>query len=265
MWSDVMELFRNYMGTGMIVIWYLISLIYLWINEKRMHVRILFLYVPIALLLVYFNPLSVKLVHGVVGSDIYWRILWLLPVSATIAYVCVCVYGQLARGGKKLRADLAALCMVGAIAVSGGFMYSSPRFSRAENLYHMPEAVIHICDVIQVPGREVMAAFPLELTPYVRQYSPTTCMPYGREMVMKSWGHDNALCDAMEREVIDMEELVPLARQAGCHYVIFPTGQEVTASPESYGWILFQETDGYVIYWDPEVELVIPANLTLRP
>ena len=85
MWSDVMELFRNYMGTGMIVIWYLISLIYLWINEKRMHVRILFLYVPIALLLVYFNPLSVKLVHGVVGSDIYWRILWLLPVSATIA------------------------------------------------------------------------------------------------------------------------------------------------------------------------------------
>ena len=39
MWSDVMELFRNYMGTGMIVIWYLISLIYLWINEKRMHVR----------------------------------------------------------------------------------------------------------------------------------------------------------------------------------------------------------------------------------
>ena len=93
MWSDVMELFRNYMGTGMIVIWYLISLIYLWINEKRMHVRILFLYVPIALLLVYFNPLSVKLVHGVVGSDIYWRILWLLPVSATIAYVCVCVYG----------------------------------------------------------------------------------------------------------------------------------------------------------------------------
>ena len=110
-----------------------------------------------------------------------------------------------------------------------------------------------------------MAAFPLELTPYVRQYSPTTCMPYGREMVMKSWGHDNALCDAMEREVIDMEELVPLARQAGCHYVIFPTGQEVTASPESYGWILFQETDGYVIYRDPEVELVIPANLTRRP
>ena len=50
-----------------------------------------------------------------------------------------------------------------------------------------------------------------------------------------------------------------------CHYVIFPTGQEVTASPESYGWIPFQETDGYVIYRDPEVELVIPANLTRRP
>lgn len=260
MWSDVVELFRNYMGTGMIMIWYLIALIYLWISEKRKPVRILFLYVPIALLLVYFNPLAVRLVHGVVGSDIYWRILWLLPVTATIAYSCVCIYGQIAREGKGVRANLFALCMAGALAASGSFMYSSPRFSRAENLYHMPEAVVHICDAIQVPGREVMAAFPLELTPYVRQYSPTVCMPYGREMVMKSWNHDNPLCDVMEQEVIQMEQLVPLAREAACHYVIFRAGQKFSARPESYGWTLFRETDGYVIYRDPAIELVIPQN-----
>lgn len=260
MWSEVVELFRNYAGTGMIMIWYLISLIYLWINEKRKPVRILFLYVPMILLLVYFNPLAVKLVHGLVGSDIYWRILWLLPVTGTIAYSCVRIYGQIAREGKRLRADLFALCMAGALAASGSFMYHSPRFSRAENLYHMPEAVVHICDAIQVPGREVMAAFPLELTPYVRQYSPTTCMPYGREMVMKSWGYDNPLSDVMEQEVIDMEQLVPLAREAGCHYVIFRAGQELTAEPETYGWTFFQETDGYVIYRDPATELIIPQN-----
>lgn len=260
MWSDVVELFRNYAGTGMIMIWYLISLLYLWIDEKRKPVRILFLYVPMILLLVYFNPLAVKLVHGVVGSDIYWRILWLLPVTGTIAYSCVRIYGRIAREGKRLRADLFALCMAGALAASGSFMYHSPRFSRAENLYHMPEAVVHICDAIQVPGREVMAAFPLELTPYVRQYSPTTCMPYGREMVMKSWGYDNPLSDVMEQEVIDMEQLVPLAREAGCHYVIFRAGQELTAEPEIYGWTFLQETDGYVIYRDPATELIIPQN-----
>ena len=33
--SDVTALFREYMGTGMIVIWYLVSLIYLWMKEKE--------------------------------------------------------------------------------------------------------------------------------------------------------------------------------------------------------------------------------------
>ena len=265
MLREVVGAFRNYMGTGLIVIWYLISLIYLWIHEKRRHVRILFLYMPIVLLLVYFNPLFVKLVHGAVGSDIYWRILWLLPITVTIAYTCVCIYGQIARRKRRAAADLFALCAVGLIAVSGSFMYSSPRFSRAENLYHMPEAVIHICDAINVPGREVMAAFPLELTPYVRQYSPTTCMPYGREMVMKSWNHQNPLADAMEQEIIDMEQLVPLAREAGCHYVIFQAGQKLSQSPQEYGWTLFGETDGYCIYRDPAIELIIPTDLTQRP
>lgn len=265
MWSDVMEWFRQYMGTGMIVTWYLLSLIYLWICEKKRHVRILFLYVPLILLLVYFNPLCVKLVHGVVGSDIYWRILWLLPITATIAYASVCVYGRMARDGRRLAANLFALCMAGALAVSGSFIYNSPRVSRAENLYHMPDSVIHICDAIQVPGREVMAAFPLELTPYVRQYCPVVCMPYGREMVMKSWNNHNPLCDALEQEVISMEEAVPLSREAQCHYIIFREGQELTADPEEYGWIRYAEMDGYVIYRDPAVELLIPTDPTQRP
>ena len=265
MWSDVLGLFRNYMGTGLIVIWYLISLIYLWIDEKRRHVRMAFLYMPLALLLVYFNPLCVKLVHGVVGSDIYWRILWLLPMSATIAYACVCIYGRIARGGRKVAADLFALCMAAALAVSGSLIYGSPRVSRAENLYHMPDSVVHICDAIEAPGREVMAAFPLELTPYVRQYCPVVCMPYGREMVMKSWNHQNPLCDAMEQEVIDMEQLVPLAREVSCHYVIFRADQAFSADPQEYGWTLHGETDGYVIYRDPATELIIPPDPTGRP
>ena len=49
--DNVFYLFREYMGTGLIVIWYLIALIYLWVREKRKEIRVLFLYMPVFLLL----------------------------------------------------------------------------------------------------------------------------------------------------------------------------------------------------------------------
>ncbi|MCI9141455.1 MAG: hypothetical protein HFH87_02395 [Lachnospiraceae bacterium] len=264
MWKDIVALFREYMGTGLIVIWFVISLIYLWINEKRKDLRILFLYMPVILLLLYFNPLFAELIYGVVGEEIYYRILWLLPVTVVIAYTCVSVYGQLA-AGRQSQKDKAgatewfcALCMAGIIVVSGSYIYASPAFSRAENLYHVPESVVHICDAINVPGREVMALFPAELVQYVRQYSPVTCMPYGRDATVDRWNYYPPICAEMDAEVIDLEKLVPLAREEGCHYSILPADKELLGKPEDYGWVRFGETDGYVIYRDSSVELVVP-------
>ena len=173
MWSEISALFREYMGTGLIGIWYVLCLVWLWINEKCRPRRILFLYLPLALLFLYFNPLFAGVVYGVVGSEIYYRILWLLPITIVIAYTCVCIYGQMAQK-KKTGAELFALCAAGLIGISGSYVYSSPLFSRAENIYHVPDAVVEICDAIRVPGREVKAAFPLELVQYVRPHDGAT-------------------------------------------------------------------------------------------
>lgn len=269
MGSDGIALFRAYMGTGMLVVWYILSLLYLWIREKEKDRRILFLYLPIAVLLVYFNPLFAGLVSRV-AEEIYYRILWLLPVTVTNAYACVCICGQIQEakprqgsffyGRTGLWADLFALCAALVLGVSGSFIYSSPLFSKAENRYHVPDSVVHICDAIEVPGREVMAAFPLELVPYVRQYSPVTCMPYGREMTVDRWNRYDPLSAAMERKVVEMEELVPLVREASCHYCILAADREIKGDPEAYGWIRFAETDGYVIYRDPATELWNPET-----
>ena len=267
MWEDAIALFREDAGTGLIVIWYLICLVYLWINEKRKYVRLLLLYTPIILLLVYFNPLSARLIYEVVGDEIYYRILWLLPITVVIAYTCACVCGRMAvkenrqsdtKGQRSIKADLFALCVAGLIIVSGSFIYNSPLFSRAQNVYHVPDSVVHICDAIQVPGREVMAAFPLELVPYVRQYSSTTCMPYGRDVTVERWNHHNPLSEVMGQEIIETEKLVSLAREAGCHFCILPEKKKTTKAPEDYGWICILNTDGYMVYRDPVIELIIP-------
>ena len=64
MWKVENEYFRSYMGTGLIVIWFLLSLVYLLVTEKRKPVRILFGYVPVILLLAFLNPLLARLIYA---------------------------------------------------------------------------------------------------------------------------------------------------------------------------------------------------------
>ena len=54
MWSELSAFFHDYMGNGLIFTWFLLSVIYLFIKEKKKNVRILFLYVPVVILLVFF-------------------------------------------------------------------------------------------------------------------------------------------------------------------------------------------------------------------
>ena len=273
MWSDTVALFGDYMGTGLTMIWFILSLAYLWVNEKEQHIRILFLYLPIILLLLYFNPLFAALVYEVIGEEVYYRLLWMLPVTVVIAYTCVSICGRIVetyqnapQSGKRqnlkkyLTGGAAAAVMAGVIAVCGSYIYHDPNYVKAQNAYHVPDSVVYICDTIEVPGREVMAVFPLELVQYVRQYSPYVCMPYGRERLVDrpNWKNESPLCDMMEADEVDLEQLVPLTREAGCHFCILRADKVILGNVEDYGWVKAGETEGFIIYRDTEVELIIP-------
>lgn len=253
MWKIVTTLFDEYMGTGLIMILYLISLIYLWVKEKRKYVKILFVCVPVILLCLFFNPLFARALYKLAEGEIYYRILWLLPVTVTVAFAAVTLYGRLP---DKHRA-LFALAAAAGIAFSGSYIYRNPYFQKAENLYHVPDSVVHICDAIVVPGREVQAVFPLELVQYVRQYEPTICMPYGREMTVDRWNYWGELPGEMEKETIDLSRLAPLAKEEGCHYIILTEEKTIIGNPVEYNWEEFGRTDGYVIYRDHDFSLDI--------
>ncbi len=253
MWNEAVTLFRDYWGIGVAVIGFVGSLIYLWLNETRKHIRILFLYLPIVLVVLYFNPLFAELVQRVSGSESYYRILGLLPIASVIAYTCVHIYGRC----KGVKQWIFALGMLALIVVSGGYVYGSPNFERAQNLYHVPSSVVEICDSIVVRGREVRAVFPKELLQYVRQYSPTVCMPYGYEVLEQEDSH-NGLYDAVEAEVINWVRLAPLAIEAQCHYVILPIEKEMLGDPEDYGIIWYGQLSGYAIYRNTNLELEVP-------
>ncbi len=251
MWSTVVELFRNYMGTGLIVVWFVVCLVYLFLREQDRGRRVLFLYVPAALFLLFFNPLFMRIVYGIIGAEIYYRILWLMPITIVIAYTIVHVYQSI----KGRTAILFLAVSVLLISLSGKFIYKNVYFTKAENLYHMPVAVVQICDLIEVEGREVMAVFPQELIPFVRQYSPLVCMPYGREMLIESWGNSSEFYDAMEAAVLDAKKLTEMSKNHNCHYMIIREQAEVDGDFEEYGFLEFAKTEGYIIYRDPSMDL----------
>ncbi len=253
MWMMANEYFQSFMGTGLIVIWYLASTVYLFITEKRKPFRVMLLYVPLALLLLFFNPAVTWVVYHYVDTEIYYRILWLLPVTVVIAFTVAEIYRKL-QGKARVLFGIAAACLV---MVSGSYVYRDPLFTEAENIYHVPQSVVDICDTIEVEGREVMAVFPEELLIYVRQYSPVVCMPYGREVTVDRWnvGTENLLYDAMEAEVIDAQVLTGLAREKLCAYIILPEDKEVMGDLCDYAFEPFGSVDGYLIYKDSTVTL----------
>lgn len=246
MWEMIVRLYREYAGTGMIVILFLAAIFYLIVTEKRKDIRILFVYVPLTVLALFFCPFFAELLFYFVGDEIYYRILWLLPMTPVLSYSAVKLLKSL-QGKYQLWAGVG---MTAIVVLCGDYIYDNIHFSRAENAYHVPQAVVEICDQIVVEGREVMVVFPVEMLQYVRQYGPTVCMPYGREITVERWYRENLLYNIMEAEWAEAEVLSNLAKYYNCHYVILKEEKELQGQLEDYDYVLEDTIDGYRIYRD---------------
>lgn len=257
MWKNTVDLFVTYMGSGIMVAWFLLSLVYLYLKEKDSVKRIVFLYFPVIVLVLFFNPLFAGVVYGFIGEEIYYRFLWIIPMSLTISFAAVRIWGGLKR---KMQPLFAGFCVL-LVMLSGKLIYTNQFFSAAENVYHVPQAVAKICDAISVEGREVMAAFPINMVQYVRQYDATICIPHGRDAILQDWALDFPLLDILLQEEIDVEELVYLTRDVEngrvnpCHFFIVREGTDFIGSLEAQGIVLFDTIEGYDVYYDTTLYL----------
>ena len=240
--GDILLMIKNYTGTGFITILFVMCLSYLAVKEDDRIKRILFIYIPVIVLAFFLCPVS-YLVYGRISESVtYYRLLWLVPVTPVIAYTAV----KLSTSLNGIRQDICIALIAVLIAVSGRLMYSDMYMIKASNIYHMPDAVVHICDAIHVEGREVRALMPYEFQQFVRQYDSCICIPYGREYMMNIFAEPDDLRDAMIREERDPYEVGVLAHQRGCHYIVIPAHERFTTPPENYEE--FMNIDGYIIY-----------------
>ncbi len=246
---------KLFFGNPLLALLLVASAIYIIVCEKSLKKKILLGVLPLLILVGFLLPVT-KIVYVAAfdeGSDTYYRVLWLLPMYIVIGYaVCKLIFSF----EKKWKQRVALVASLVIIVLSGSLVYLNQYMSPAQNLYHIPQNVIDICDEILPAEGEprVRAVFPSELVHFVRQYSTDILMPFGREMVVTQWDYYNEVYEAMEKpEVVDADVLLEATRKAGVQYIILSKDRKVDKNLTTLGLKLMATVDNYYIYEDPKV------------
>jgi hypothetical protein len=247
---------QRYGGLGNGSIWItfwlllLISSIYLIVKESDVRKKIIFGVMPFVVVAGFLFPITKKLyvkAFGIENANTYYRILWIIPMYVTIAYAFTKFIASLNSTVKKCVA--VGVAVVG-IIITGSCVYANEHVFMAENIYHLPQNVIDICDRIKPTEDEgtVRAAFTPELVYFVRQYDPNILMPYGRDYV----DHDyyTGVFKVMKEEEIETQELLYYTRVDLDRYIILPVDKKLDEDITMYDAKLVGTIDGYNIFED---------------
>lgn len=239
---DIVEIFKEYNGTGYFCLLFIAALIYLYFTEENKSLRMMLVIVPTVLQVLFFIPYF-YFAYNMLDEGTYYRILWLLPMTLVIAYSAVKVIGT------HLRLGVALICVL--FALCGSYTYIGSVFTVAENPYHIPDEVIQICDMIKPEDKDtrIWAAFPPSLVHFVRQYTTNIMLPFGRDSMVDTWKKaDNELFDLYMSPVIPADRLVKSATDYQCDYVIISREEVIDGDVTDYGLKEVGATDNYVVY-----------------
>ncbi len=241
-----MQVIRVYQGNGYLFLLYLAAVAYLFLKERNRITRILLVYCPVCLLSLFLIPLTSKAYARILDAETYYRLLWLLPQCATIAWAGIRLI--------RRRLYLSLILSAAIIILAGSYVYQGPYMPKAENPFHLPGEVVRICDaILPENGDMVCAVFPDELIHFVRQYSSRIVMPYGREALVTSWGGDFPFHRLMLEGGMETGELSVTAKGYNCNYIILHEDQEFQEPMENYGYVIYANIDGYNIWKDTTI------------
>lgn len=251
--NEIIQILVEYSGTGMLLLLYAASVGYLVWKERTPGKRMLLIVLPILILFVFLIPPVYELYSSLDGSETYYRLLWMIPMTLTIAYAGVLLFSENLSTGVLVMCCLIVLC--------GEYIYDNENILDAENRLHIPQMVLDVSDFLmnETGGERTIAAMPSALVQYVRQYNAMIVMPFGREMLMGDYY--NPVYEAMEEtDPVEAKALCEALEQYDCEYLVIETVKVLAmeGSLEDYDLTFLSDVDGYSIYhcpyWDEAQE-----------
>lgn len=249
----MIETFQHFSGSGLLSVLFLASVVFLGFKLNKGPNKTMFVWFSIFSLAVFFCPLWLIFMNLREDGEILYRILWLIPMGAVVAYAFIEIIFMLPKKYRTCSFAVAALL----IMLCGKYVYSNVQFHKAENKYHIPQNVVDICDEIVIKGREVRACFPTEMVQYVRQYTSFICQPHSRDNILWGSAYDeySTIGALIDKEIYDTEAIAKELRRSNTQYFIVNSNQEFTESIVNYDFALVTNIDGYDVYLDNEAYL----------
>ncbi len=235
-----------YNNDSFLMLIFFAALIGLWFTEENKDIKVIFVYLSIALTFVFINPIYAWCAMKV-DAEAYYRVWWTLPMGIM---VCYCVVKAVIHFKKIISKALVIVLAVLVIAVNGKFVYTNTIHFKASNAYHIPQLVIDVAEALRMENYKPKAVLPAELLPFVRQYTAEIIMPYGRNIVETKWGFSSPLYDCMEADVYVAEDIAQYAREELCVFVVLSSIKTMEGKMEDYHYTLLGLFGGYYIYMD---------------
>jgi len=212
--------------------------------------KILLCILPLVFLFLYWCPLTGLLFMKLLGENVYWRILWLLPMAVTVPYACCLLLKKL----YGIKRQCVFLALLAAVALSGKAVLSEEWFEPSLNAYKIPQNVIDVCEVLP---SDIHAMVSNRLMPYIRMYDPTITLEYGRNSlgyngITETESLEQILYLEAQKSEIDLSVLAPLAKKAGCTFLVFSNNRTYIGDWADYGYREYGNTDEFVIFADED-------------
>lgn len=251
--TAVTNSFSDFQGSGLIFIVFLCCVLFISFGSYDRTIKDIFVKYPIYVLIMFFIPIWYVYVYLASDYEILYRILWLLPIGMVVCFTFVEIIFRLP---EKIRPAGFAVAVV-LLVISGEYTYGNEYFSLAENIYHVPQVVVDICDEAEVEGREIRISVPDELLSYVRQYSDTVWLPYGRESLIGFDPGNTELRDMLAEPIIDTAQVVDELRYYETPYLIVRDDTRFSESLSDYDFVYVTSFENYDMYLDNDAYIGI--------
>ena len=244
---------KDYNSLSLYFILFIAALIYLFIAEKDKVKRMLFIAIPIALIAVFLFPLTAWFsMHFMLDQEIYYRQLWLIPYGAVVCYALIHALQRFSKSWQRITIIAA---FAASLFVGSGKLYLNGQYSRAENLYHLPQDVIDVCNIIMsqdgVVAQEYApnSALPGSMVEFNRQYTTVFHTPYGREAIVARWNYDTPFLDLLSSaDPVSAEELCTMAAADCIECFVIEKDKTLIGDPADYGYPKAGESGRYIVY-----------------
>lgn len=253
----VIDTFRNFWGSGMLY-FYLFLLSTAWILWKGDIIgKVYFVFTPILLLLVVWNPWLGKYVaEKVTMVPSYWRVFWLIPVGASVSYGIILLADKVKNSCSRVLALLIGTLL---LIIPGKWMFTwNNWFVPTNNVQKVPDEVMNFkgsylenanypvvlgCDAFSTTLRQVTTN--VELIYSRQQYILDLFLYRGEE---QSAEDRSILMKFANNQLDDFSRVAELLGEYNVKYVIIKEDQQSMDYLQEHGWETLDKDGEYVIW-----------------